>query len=563
MAFQQIDATACIADKSLSAALGAFLVRSTAAAHEDRRRGAGFAAPFSAPIRLCGDGSGGGLDEDDYTASCVLPLLWRPGRLDVTEITVELWAKATSGTLAVQAAAKAVTLGAFLSYGPGEEPGGWTTITSTASGRYALTVDLAGLRWSEGDLLVILVAVRSQVGATQVLYDIKASVDTTGLVRAVSGQGNRLTTDPLALWGGADAQADTREAFRVLLGSANTGGSFDPANFEPGGLWGSTGAEYPVQPAYHGLAQDGDEIYLYPYVPAALLTPTATSAVARQAMGALDLLGLHVYESDGGTFNLSEAAVGIGVPASGHVAGLIAQELEDQFTQADGPVALAVSSSTLEDVDLGERVSRSISDNAFTPSGGWSVIHTCVAGASRSQFTPSGGSAEYRNTYVVDALVAWVSANNAGPVEAPLEFRAVLTDSGGDVAGDAVRLACTSIPFSPNGASSTLEDAAFLLGHLFGWTLRGGYAYRGRHSLRDCLPWGLLRRGPSLFRVQVEVTNAGAASPLVGVPLRLEGRFAVNTSYPPGSSLVGHDALHVVALLADWPHSNNPDDLGG
>lgn len=562
MAFKKIDDTACIADKALSAALGTYLLRSTKAVREGRRRSAGWALDSRTPARLCGDGSGGGLDEDDYTAACVLPMLWRPSRLDVTEITVELFAKATSGTLAVQVAAKVVPLASLLSYGPGDEPGTWTTITSTTAAVYTLTASLDGLRWSDGDLLVVLLAVRSQVGETQVLYDVKTGVDTTGVVASITSYSSRIRTDLLAMWGGADAQANTRDAFRVLIGSANTSGTFDPAAFVPGGPWGIAGYEYGAPPALHALAQVGPDLYVYPRLEEAVGVLGATSAIARQAMGALDLDGLTVLESDGVGFELSEDAFAMGTPASGTLAGALVQELEDQFVLQDGPVALATGRSTLTDLATGAPVSRLFTDNVIVPGGSWVKVAACAAAGGRSQFVPAGGSATYRNTYVVDALVVWVSANNTGPVEAPLEFRAVLADSGGDVAGDAVRVAVTSMPFGTNGSSSTLQDPRFLFGHLFGWTLQGGYAYRDRHSLRDVLPWELLRRGPALFRVRCEVTNAGSTAPTVGVPLRLEARFASNTSYPPGSSVVGHDALHVITLLADWPVSNNPADLG-
>lgn len=562
MAFKKIDDTACIADKALSAALGTYLLRSTQAVREDRKRSAGWAMDIRTPARLCGDGSGGGLDEDDYTAACVLPMLWRPSRLDVSEITIELFAKATSGTLAVQVAAKVVPLASLLSYGPGDEPGTWTTITSTTAAVYTLTASLDGLRWADGDLLVVLLAVRSQVGETQVLYDVKASVDTTGIAAAFTGDGSRIITDPLALWGGADAQANTREAFRVLFGSANTSSAFDPAAFVPGGPWGLTGYEYGAPPALHALAQVGVDLYVYPRIAASIYLPSTTSAIARQLMGAVALTGLTVKESDGGTFELAEDAFAMGTPASGTLAGALVQELEDQFVLQDGPVALATGRSTLTDLATGAPVSRLFTDNVIVPGGSWVKVAACAAAGNRSQFVPAGGSATYRNTYVLDALVVWVSANNTGPVEAPLEFRAVLADSGGDVAGDAVRVAATSMPFSPNGNADTLRDPRFLFGHLFGWTLAGGYAYRDRHSLRDVLPWELLRRGPALFRVRCEVTNAGASAPTVGVPLRLEARFASNNSYPPGSSVVGHDAIHVITLLADWPVSNNPADLG-
>lgn len=562
MAFQKIDDTACIADKALSSALGTYLLRSVQAPRTARRRSAGWAMDVRTPAYLSGDGSGGGLAEGDYTAACVLPMLWRPSRLDVSEITVELWARALSGSLEAQVAVKVVTLASLLSYGPGEEPEDWTSISSTTDAVYTITASLAGLRWAEGDLLVVLLAVRSEVGAVQVLYDVKASVDTTGVTAAITGNGSRVETDPLALWGGSDAQADTRGAFRLLFGSADTSGTFDPAAFEPGGPWGLAGYAYGSTPALHGLAQVGNDIYVYPRIAAEVNVPSTTSAIARQLLGAIHLSGLTVLESDGGSFGLSEDAFAIGAPASGTLVGALVQEVEDQFVLQDGPVALATGRSTLTDQATGAPVSRVFTDNVIVPTGAWFRVGACVAGTRRSQLTPAGGSTSYRNTYVVDALVVWVSANNVEPVEAPLEFRLVLADSGGDIDGEAVVVAATSLPFAPNGTAEALRDHRFLAGHLFGWTLEGGYAYRDRHSLRDMLPWELLRRGPTMFRVRCEVTSSGTEAPLVGVPLHLEARFAPNTSYPPGSGVVGHDAIHVLSLLADWPVSNNPADLG-
>lgn len=567
MTFVQLDQLAFDQDRALSAAHGTLLVQDVKAVRDDRRRGAGCCVDVREPLILSGDGSGGGLEEDDYTTACALPLLWRPGRLDVSELTLEVWGANPSAALAVQLAVKAVPLGVFLSDGPGDEPSDWTTLAASTTDRVELTCSLAGLRWREGDLLVVLLAVRSQVGEVQVLYDVKASVDTTGILLAYTGDGNRLIVDPAALWGGADAQADTREPFRLLFGSANTSGLFDPAAFEAGGPWGITGQEFGATPTLHALAQRGDDIYAYPYVTAEIGTPSLTSAMARQAMGSLELLGLHLRDSDAGAFELSTTATGIGVPASGLVVGAVVQELEDQFTLTDGPVALGVDQSSFTDSILGGAASRAFADNAIGAAGGWSTLQTWAVGGPRSSFTPTGGSATLRNTYILDALVAWVDANNgADPAEALLGFRAVIADSGGDIEGDEVITRATALHFATTGHRDALASSASRLwAHLFGWNLGGGgYAYRGRHSLRDQLPWGLMQRPTTLLRVRVEVSDGGAGSSSTTVPqlLRLEARFAPQARYPAGSSIAGHDAVHVLAALVDWPISNNPSDLG-
>lgn len=570
MAWQKLDATAFTADKALSAAHGAALVNNVAAARTDRRRGAGWAADFRSPVILSGDGSSGDLDEGGWTGACALPLLWRPGRLDVSELALEVWGANPHATLDVRLGVKAVSLADFLRDGPGDEPSDWTTLAATATDRVELTCSLAGLTWQEGDHLVILLAVQSEVGPVEVLYDVKLGVDTTGVVFAQGGDANRLITDPDATWDGS-AQANTRLPFRLLMGSADTGGAFDSAAFVPGGSWDLLGQILPTPGALHGLAVAGvggasPDIYVYPFVPLTSAAPSTTDAIARQGMGRLELFGLDVYESDGGAFGLGAGATAIGAPTSGLVIGTVIQEQEDQFVSGDGPVAIGGDVSGLDDAVLAEPASRVFPTAVIGGGGGWSTVCEWPVGGPRSYVTAPGGSPALRNTYVVDAVMAWVDANNgADPAEALLGFRAVIADSGGDIEGEEVVVQATALHFAPTGNGLALQaSTSRLWAHLFGWDLGGsGYLYRGRHSLRDQLPWGLMQRPTSLVRVRVEVQDGGVGSTSLTTPqiLRLEARFAPQARYPSGSGIVGHDAIHLLTAIVDWPLSNNPADL--
>ena len=159
-----------------------------------------------------------------------------------------------------------------------------------------------------------------------------------------------------------------------------------------------------------------------------------------------------------------------------------------------------------------------------------------------------------------DALVVGVGQQHR-PGRGPLEFRAVPADRRGDVAGDAVRFAATSMPFSPNGNADTLRDPGFLFGHLFGWTLQGGYAYRDRHSLRDCC-----RGAPAPRPVAVPHPLPRSRTPGPR-PRRSESRCGLRPlraqqqlpRLQPGRRTRRHP--RGFSLLADWP-TNNPDDLG-
>ena len=176
--------------------------RSTQATRDERKRSAG-GRDHRTPAYLCGDGSGGG-----STRTTTPQPAWsrcREARAPGGDHGGAVPAAAPSGTLAVQVAAKVVTLASLLSHGPGDEPGFWTTITAPRL-RSHLTASLAGSggpTGTSGGPRGRPVPGRRDAGALR-------RQGQRGHHRHRGACHGRRQPDhhgPLALWGGADARA--------------------------------------------------------------------------------------------------------------------------------------------------------------------------------------------------------------------------------------------------------------------------------------------------------------------------------------------------------------------